>query len=158
MTSRLHNAAAYRSRRSRSTLARCFVVFGGMRVGYNRANSVDVRIEFLPEGKKENTVPEISLTRSIDGKSGVAKFRFEKPSLLEDPSKAAEVTGMTMLDDEGKLETIDVQTTFVGEKPVDIEAKYIIKSADEWDRFMRFMERYSKANGLSFQSPADHDF
>mmetsp|Transcript_10141 Transcript_10141/g.19861 ORF Transcript_10141/g.19861 Transcript_10141/m.19861 type:complete len:88 (-) Transcript_10141:383-646(-) len=40
---------------------------------------------------------------------------------------------------------------FLGGNPVYIEAKYIMKSPDDWDRFMRFMDRYSKANDLGFE-------
>ena len=31
-----------------------------------------------------------------------------------------------------------------------LNAIYIMKSPEAWDRFMRFMERYSETNGLSF--------
>ena len=35
-------------------------------------------------------------------------------------------------------------------KPDRIEAKYVMRSAFEWDRFMRFMERYAEDNELGF--------
>ena len=31
-----------------------------------------------------------------------------------------------------------------------IESVYIMKSPEDWDRFMRFMERYGQTNGLVF--------
>jgi photosystem II protein len=29
-----------------------------------------------------------------------------------------------------------------------VEAVYLIKTSQEWDRFMRFMNRYAEENGL----------
>ena len=58
--------------------------------------------------------------------------------------------GMYLLDDEGELSTVEVSAKFVNGKPDRIEAKYIMKSKYEWDRFMRFMERYSDEKGLGF--------
>ncbi|KAA6419408.1 MAG: photosystem II reaction center Psb28 [Trebouxia sp. A1-2] len=56
-----------------------------------------------------------------------------------------------MIDDEGEFSTVDVQAKFVNGKPDRIEAKYIMRSAFEWDRFMRYMERYAEQQGLGFQ-------
>ncbi|MFM7615087.1 MAG: photosystem II reaction center protein Psb28, partial [Synechococcales cyanobacterium] len=39
---------------------------------------------------------------------------------------------------------------FVNGKPDALEVTYSIKSAADWDRFIRFMDRYSTANGLEF--------
>ncbi|NEQ11719.1 MAG: photosystem II reaction center protein Psb28, partial [Moorea sp. SIO4E2] len=46
--------------------------------------------------------------------------------------------------------TSKVNGKFVNGEPMAIEATYIMKSPEEWDRFMRFMERYSEENGLGF--------
>lgn len=35
-------------------------------------------------------------------------------------------------------------------KPRIIEARLVMRSTAEWDRFMRFMERYAAENGLEF--------
>ena len=56
-----------------------------------------------------------------------------------------------MIDDEGILQTVEVSAKFVNGKPEAIEAKYFMKSATEWERFMRFMEKYAEENGLGFQ-------
>ncbi|KAG6662848.1 hypothetical protein CIPAW_03G271300 [Carya illinoinensis] len=50
----------------------------------------------------------------------------------------------------GVLQSVDVSAKFVNGKPAGIEAKYIMRTPREWDRFMRFMERYSNENGLQF--------
>mmetsp|Transcript_38891 Transcript_38891/g.63287 ORF Transcript_38891/g.63287 Transcript_38891/m.63287 type:complete len:110 (-) Transcript_38891:960-1289(-) len=56
-------------------------------------------IEFA-EGIRENTVPEVKLTRSRDGKRGMASFFFPSPAILQGDT-AAMVTGMFLVDDEG---------------------------------------------------------
>ena len=61
-----------------------------------------------------------------------------------------EITGMYLIDEEGTLETRDVNARFVNGKPEAIESVYIMKSPEDWDRFMRFMERYGQTNGLVF--------
>jgi photosystem II protein len=35
-------------------------------------------------------------------------------------------------------------------KPSTIECKYVMKNTYDWDRFMRFMERYAEENNLGF--------
>jgi photosystem II protein len=35
-------------------------------------------------------------------------------------------------------------------KPQSIESVLVMNSPEEWDRFMRFMERYAESNGLGF--------
>jgi hypothetical protein len=43
---------------------------------------------------------------------------------------------------QGTLSTTDVKAKFVNGKPQIIEAKYNMRSQLEWDRFMRFMDRW----------------
>jgi photosystem II protein len=59
-----------------------------------------------------------------------------------------------MIDDEGELSTTDVKAKFVNGKPQAIEAKYAMRSQFEWDRFIRFMDRYAEENGLGFEKNA----
>ena len=105
------------------------------------------RIQFS-RGTDEEVVPDVRITRSKDGSNGTASFYFEKPSALENGS-TVEVTGMYMIDDEGEITTQKVNAKFVNGQPEAIEALYVIKSAAEFDRFVRFMERYAEENGLS---------
>lgn len=42
----------------------------------------------------------------------------------------------------------ETQAKFVNGKPDRIEARYLMRSALEWDRFMRFMERYAEDQGM----------
>lgn len=101
-------------------------------------------IEFV-RGIKEAVVPDVKLTRSRDGRDGTATFYFENPKAFEDE---LEVTGMYMVDEEGELITREVKGKFLNGDPVAIEAFFAIKSPEEWDRFMRFMNRYAEENGL----------
>jgi photosystem II protein len=105
-------------------------------------------IEFA-RGIVEEVIPDVRMTRAKDGTNGTATFYFEYPKAL-DPSVGAEITGMYMVDEEGELVTRDVNGKFINGEPAGIEATFIIKSVQEWDRFMRFMNRYAEENGLGF--------
>ncbi len=98
-------------------------------------------------GIKEDVVPDVRLTRSRDGSNGRAIFYFQKPKIFD---MQKELTGMYLIDEEGEMVSQDVKGKFVNGEPTDIEATYPIKSKEEWDRFMRFMERYAQQNGLEF--------
>lgn len=89
------------------------------------------------------------MTRSRDGSNGTATFYFQNPQILSEGSNE-EVTGMYLIDEEGELVTREVKGKFINGKPEAIEAIYLMKSTEEWDRFMRFMERYANEHGLGF--------
>jgi|EP01083_Nonionella_stella_P304094 photosystem II protein len=112
--------------------------------------SLDACIQFV-KGLDEKVVPDVKLTRAKDGSSGIATFNFDKPNCFDANTAAAgEVTGMFMIDDEGEISTNDVNARFTNGKPQNIVSTYVMSSPDEWDRFMRFMEKYGEANGLGF--------
>ncbi|KAF8401993.1 hypothetical protein HHK36_012944 [Tetracentron sinense] len=106
-------------------------------------------IQFI-QGTAEQTIPDVRLTRSRDGTNGMAIFRFEQPSVFDSSSEVGEITGFYMIDEEGVLQSVDVSAKFVNGKPAGIEVKYVMRTPRDWDRFMRFMERYSNENGLQF--------
>ncbi|KAK3166457.1 hypothetical protein QOZ80_1AG0046050 [Eleusine coracana subsp. coracana] len=106
-------------------------------------------IQFI-QGTDEQTIPDVRLTKSRDGTNGVAIFSFEQPSVFDSSAELGDITGFYMIDEEGVLQSVDVSAKFVNGKPARIEAKYVMRTPREWDRFMRFMERYSQANGLQF--------
>ena len=106
-------------------------------------------LEFV-RGVKEDAVPDVKLTKSRDGSSGTATFLFESPSVFEAGSDIGDITGLYMNDEEGTITTVEVQAKFINGKPAKIEARHIMRSAGEWDRFMRFMERYAEEQGLGF--------
>lgn len=107
-------------------------------------------IQFV-RGLDEKVIPDVKLTRARDGSSGTATFRFINPNVFDaSTQQQGDVTGMFMIDDEGEISTTDVNARFANGKPQAIESTYVMKSPDEWDRFMRFMERYGEENGLGF--------
>lgn len=112
---------------------------------------MEAKIQFI-KGLDENILPDVRLTRSRDGSTGTATFRFKNPDILDrNTAKDGEITGMYLLDEEGILETRNVMAKYVKGKPQAVEAIYVMKSPAEWDRFIRFMEQYSKNNGLIFK-------
>ncbi|MEI6441858.1 MAG: photosystem II reaction center protein Psb28 [Nostocales cyanobacterium ELA583] len=104
------------------------------------------KIQFA-RGIDEAVVPDVRLTRAKTGESGTATFVFINPQILAQDGKE-EVTGMYLIDEEGEIVIKEVQGKFVNGKPESLEAVYVMKSNDEWDRFMRFMNRYAEKNGL----------
>jgi photosystem II protein len=98
-------------------------------------------------GIAEEIVPDVRLTRSKDGTNGTATFYFEKPKAFVDEG-AATITGMYMIDEEGEITTKEVNAKFVNGQPEALEVFYVMKSTDEWERFIRFMDRYAAEKGL----------
>lgn len=105
------------------------------------------QIQFI-KGVDEEVVPDVRLTRSRNGSNGRAVFYFENPKIVQEGN--LEINGMYLVDEEGELATRDVNAKFVNGQPKAIEAIYTMQSSQEWDRFMRFMERYAEDNDLGF--------
>lgn len=105
-------------------------------------------IQFM-QGIIEETIPDVRLTRSRDGSNGTATFYFDSPKVL-DSENTEEITGMYLIDEEGEMVTREVKGKFINGKAKALEATYIMKSTEEWERFMRFMSRYAQEHGLEF--------
>ena len=105
-------------------------------------------IQFL-RGIDEPVVPEIRLTRSRDGRTGQAFFVFEKPEALIKETMT-DITGMILVDEEGELVTREVNARFVNGNPSALEATYIWKTEVDFERFMRFAQRYAKSHGMGY--------
>ena len=101
-------------------------------------------------GRDEVIVPDVKLSRAKDGSSGKAMFFFEKAQSLLDLAAGDEITGMYLIDEEGEIATRRVNAKFINGQPAGLEAMCIMNGPEEWDRFMRFMERYAEKNGLGF--------
>jgi photosystem II protein len=94
---------------------------------------------------------DVKMTRAKDGSNGTATFIFKEPKCTNEENQVlTDITGMFMTDDEGELVTRNVNAKFINGKPAGIEAIYIINSPQEWERFLRFMNRYAEANGMDF--------
>lgn len=100
-------------------------------------------------GMDEEVIPQVRLTRSRTGDTSTATFIFQNPKALSNAT-TEDITGMYMIDEEGEIVTREVKGRFVNGKPEALEAVYLMKSTQEWDRFMRFMERYANEHDLEF--------
>ncbi len=99
----------------------------------------------------DEEVTSIRVTRSKDGSRGTATFFFEKPRVMNDAEvENRDITGMWMIDDEGELVTRTVNAKFVNGQSAGVEAIYRMDGLDEFERFMRFMERYRESNDMDF--------
>ena len=105
-------------------------------------------IRFL-EDVAEPCVPEIRLTRSRDGRTGQAFFSFDQPDALSQEGKG-EITGMFLIDEEGELASREVKARFLNGNPSAIEATYVWKNEQEFQRFMRFAKRYASCHGMGY--------
>ncbi|MEB3262914.1 MAG: photosystem II reaction center protein Psb28 [Synechococcus sp.] len=112
-------------------------------------------IQFF-RGVDEPVVPDIRLTRSRDGRTGQAIFVFEEPQALA-PETLGDITGMFLLDEEGEMVTREVKARFVNGKPFALEATYTWKTTDDFERFMRFAERYAASHDLGFAGKEGED-
>jgi photosystem II protein len=93
---------------------------------------------------------DVRLTRSKDGNTSTATFIFNEPACMTGGQVNNEITGMYMIDEEGELVTRSVNAKFINGQPAGIEAIYRMSGESEWERFMRFMNRYAEANGMGF--------
>ncbi len=113
-------------------------------------------IQFF-RGVDETVVPDIRLTRSRDGRTGQAFFYFQKPNALSE-GEMRDITGMTMIDEEGELKTREIKARFVNGAPSALEATYVWKTEPDFERFMRFAQRYAKKYGLGYtQAPQTNE-
>jgi photosystem II protein len=110
-------------------------------------------IQFF-RGIDEPVVPDIRMTRSRDGRTGQAIFVFDQPQALS-PESLGDIGGMYMVDEEGQLVTREVNAKFVNGKPAALEATYTWKTPEDFERFMRFAQRYADANDLGFSQKGD---
>ena len=111
-------------------------------------------VRWREDSTPESVIPDVSLTRSRDGSTGTATFRFEDPSILSvhDVWDNGLITGLWLHDEEGTLVTQDLDVIFKNGRPCEMTAIVVLKSASEWERFMRFMARYAEASGLEFSA------
>ncbi|MDY6781974.1 MAG: photosystem II reaction center protein Psb28 [Cyanobacteriota bacterium] len=106
------------------------------------------RIEFS-QGIVEEALPDVRVTRSRNGQGGTATFRFDDPNVLNS-DRTDEITGMYMIDDEGEIVTREVKGIFINGQARALEAVHIMRSEEEWERFLRFMKAYAQEQGLEF--------
>jgi len=115
----------------------------------------DVAIQFF-NGIDEKVIPQIRLTKSKDREAGQAFFRFDNPeALLSD--NFIDIQGMYLIDEEGQITTreINIAISKKNGEYTAIEAVYCWRSERDFNRFMRFVNRYAKKNGLAYEENND---
>jgi photosystem II 13kDa protein len=95
---------------------------------------------------------DVKITRSKDGSTSTATFYFAEPACMREENQTSNnpILGMFMIDEEGELVTRNVNAKFINGRSAGIEAIYKMDGESEWERFMRFMNRYAEANGMGF--------
>ena len=108
-------------------------------------------IQFI-QGIEETVVPEIRLEKSKNSNTGQAIFTFLRPAVFTFQN-FKEINGMYLVDEEGEitLTEINVAVSKKNGKYTAIQAIYIWKSQQNFERFMRFANRYAKEKGLGYQ-------
>ena len=147
---RLHRPQLHRAQLPRAHLHRADVL-AALRACASPPE-VAASLAFREADAPEQCVPRVALTRSRDGSTGTATFRFDEATVLglDDIWTNGLVTGLWLSDDEGQLHTSDLSLRFDKGRPVELVAILVLKSTEEWERFMRFMERYAETSGMSF--------
>ena len=112
-------------------------------------------IQFF-RGVDEPVVHDIRMTRSRDGRTGQAIFVFDQPDALA-PESMGDIGGMYLVDEEGQLVTREVNAKFVNGKPAALEATYTWKTTEDFERFMRFAQRYADSHELGFSQNEKND-
>ena len=56
---------------------------------------------------------------------------------------------LVLVDDEGEIFSKEVKGKFINGEARGIEAVLVMKSAEEFERFVRFMDKYAEKNGLN---------
>ena len=93
---------------------------------------------------------DVKITRSKDGDTSVAVFFFNTPNCMTgETASTNEILGRYMIDEEGEIITRNVNAKFINGKSAGIEAIHKIDGQYEWERFLRFMNRYAEENGMS---------
>jgi photosystem II 13kDa protein len=100
----------------------------------------------------EEEATDVKITRSKDGATSTATFYFAEPTCMNEENQTSNnpILGMFMIDEEGELVTRNVNAKFINGKSAGVEAIYKMDGELEWERFMRFMNRYAEANGMGF--------
>ena len=102
-----------------------------------------VAIQFL-KGKDEKDHPQIHLYRNPDGKKGQAIYKFNNPTSItaEDFNS---IQKMYLIDEEGELSTRKIDLSISDDKTMEVKSTYNWSSEQEFERFMRFAERYANS-------------
>tara|TARA_Y100001968_G_scaffold259304_1_gene246535 strand:- start:177 stop:518 length:342 start_codon:yes stop_codon:yes gene_type:complete len=101
-------------------------------------------IQFL-KGKNEKVIPEIQLFRNSDGKKGQAIYKFNKPQTITIENFNS-IQKMYLIDEEGELSTRKIDLSISDNAIMGVKSTYSWSSEKEFERFMRFAERYANSH------------
>ena len=103
----------------------------------------DIAIQFV-RGKDEKDLPEIRIFRNIDSKKGHAIYKFYNPRTITIDNFNS-IKKMYLIDQEGELSTNKIQLSISDINIIRAKSTYNWDNKKEFERFMRFAERYSKS-------------
>ena len=103
----------------------------------------NVAIQFV-KGENEKDHPEIRLFRNIDGKKGKAVYKFYKPTTIT-LNNFKSIQKMYLIDSEGELSTKKIDLSISKNNVKEVKSTYNWNSEKEFERFMRFAERYANS-------------
>ena len=94
------------------------------------AKEAAATLSFRRDGPPEKVVPSVALTRSRDGSTGTATFRFDKPDVtrLNAVWNDGLITGLWVCDAEGCLTTQDLRVEFHRGRPQSMIAILVLKN------------------------------
>ena len=101
-------------------------------------------IQFI-KGKNERVHPEIRLFRNHDGQKGQAVYKFHKPKTISIENFKS-IKKMYLIDEEGELSTKKIDLSISEDHINEVKSTYDWNSEKEFERFMRFAERYANSH------------
>jgi len=139
--------------------------------GQTSADTEWAQISFYQDSRRpaETVIPQIDVNKSRTQTVYNVRFVFMEPDIFKsgamsdemgnaEPGVLPSIRGMYMRDNEGEIyiegNQRDWKMTTVQNVPKALTVCYIMKGKFKWDRFKRFMDRYSKANKLEFEQAA----
>ena len=104
----------------------------------------DASIQFF-RGQEVTYKPKIKVVRNKDGKTGKAIFLFNIDDEINEES-LSKITQMIMEDKEGKLISKKINITLINKNTKSIKVIYSWREDNDFKRFMRFVQNYSKCS------------
>ena len=103
-----------------------------------------IAIQFI-KGKNEEDLPEIHLFRNTDGKKGQAIYKFNKSTTITLENYNL-IQKMSLIDEEGEMSTRKIDLSITDNKTIEVKSTYSWHSEKEFERFMRFAQRYANSH------------
>ncbi|GAA6617775.1 photosystem II reaction center protein Psb28 [Scytonema sp. NUACC26] len=99
----------------------------------------------------------VSLRRNLRSGNRIIVMLFKQVKALNGLNSFTKqsLNSMLLTDEEGEIRVTPSSTQFIfggaeGDELQRVECKFEIEQDDQWQRFMRFMQRYAEANGLAY--------